>query len=556
MAYKEQKVGKNNINGEQNSPNHNNMVANCPLPDGTVIVHQLNNNQEQRYILRGKPKKGGFGMTYTATYPGEDEGCKVVVKEFYPVKSMRDINSNKININEKDAETALWLENFKAETGRIDKLRKKDINKLNLVITKTNAFKDKYNKNWYYVMEYVNGHSLMDILYSFKDDAEAWKILPINCRFQIMVQLCNAIENLHSIPCIHQDISPNNILIDFDSEDNIQLKVIDCGLATNLYTATEGSVSKIKEAGTPGFSDIFVNMSHYKTTYIDYRENRITGEEFEKKLKLIDIYSLGAILGCLFLTNIQFVKNENFGVSYEVALQDNSLFQEIEINEKDTDKEIAIKLQINLIKKLVHDATIQSLDKRIQTVDNFRKRLDEIINTNENWVAKCRKESFIQFWTKSIDSYSKDIEEQGKEICNNVKQYKNALAVWENAVKHLEKAEKETEEIRKKTTDEDLDENYNKISIINSEYENARIEFEKAKTIVEDKTLNDEDLIDNPADDKVKEDSKMNKSESDTDIKTEEKTVTLKPSGSKFKTLLLGLVIGVILSVGGYFVYD
>lgn len=443
------------------SPNSNNTVANYPLPEGTVIVHQfLENNikKEQYYIIDRCLQQGGCGMTYIATYPGEKKGCKVVIKELYPFNKYRNIITKTIDWtwDKKGNVRENYERQFKNETNRIDKLiakNKGNINKLNLVIPKTEAFDCFENK--YYVMEFVNGNSLTNIIYSFKDDKEALEKMPLFCRLKIMQQLCYAILNLHNIECVHHDISPNNIMIDFDNDGNIQLKVIDYGLSTNLDQSINQSLSEFREGGTKCFTDTFYMDNEYK-------------KADNEKQKLIDIYSLGAVLGWLCLLNIDYIKSEKFASNYEYMLKENTYFYQHEILENDNYAVITAKLQLNLIIKLVHDATVLDLNTRIQTITEFMKRLNQIMEINEDWVVKYY----------------------------------------------------EHPNVNKKT---------------------------------------DEDLVDNSADDKDEEYTKViviNKPESDTEIKTEEKTVTLKPSGSKFKTLLLGLVIGVILSVGGYFVYE
>lgn len=489
LSEKEKKTGK-----KQEATSNNNSVSlvyNCPLPAGTII--------DGRYQLQGKPRQGGFGMTYLATRVGENDGALVVVKELYPYNAQRDVKTGVIQINYEANEGLELKKNFKKEAERIQMLKEKkpqEIKKMNLVITKTEAF--EYNGNWYYVMEYVPGNSLADIMFSFKDNDELFNCLPAHYRFQIMDQLCNALQNLHKIGCVHQDINPNNIMIDFDDADNVYLKVIDYGLATNLYSFGDMSRSCIRYAGTHGFSDVLTQFAEYEKISNEIETATMNGDadkagRLTEKLKTIDVYSCGAILGYLFLLNIDFIKKPKFNVEYELVISKNALVQPFEIDWSEDNIVIANKYKANLIKKLVSDATVRNLDKRIQSVDEFRRQLHEIMLVDEELIRRMKLMAEIELWKKSSGSISSYVTEFKNEVEPLVSQSinKEAHAYFKKGAFTLKNADEEKDAILQMEIkiEDDLDGIVKCIKSINAQYQEAETCLEEARRLVDDKRI-------------------------------------------------------------------
>ena len=483
----EKEKGKEKTQPETDNKDDVYLAYNYPLPEGTVI--------DGRYKLQGKPRQGGFGMTYLATRVGENDGEFVVIKELYPYNAQRNVKTGKVQINYNQQEGQELLKNFKKEAARIETLKKEkphEVRDMNLVITKTEAF--EFNGNWYYVMEYVPGNTLGDVMFSFKDNEELRNYFPIHYRFQIMDQLCNALHNLHLIGCVHQDINPNNLMIDFDKDKNINLKVIDYGLATNLYSFGDMSRSCIRYAGTHGFSDVLTQFAAYEKISNKIESATMIGDvdkavRLTEKLKTIDVYSLGAVLGYLFLLDINFIKGPKFNVEYELVIAKNAIVQPDEIDMNEDNIVIANKYKANLVKKLVSDATTRNLDKRIQSVDEFRRRLHEIMLVDEELIRRMKLMAEIELWKKSSGSISSYVTEFKNEVEPLVSQSinKKAHAYFKKGAFILENADKEKDAILQMEIkiENDLDDIVERIKSTNTQYQEAETCLEEARRLAD-----------------------------------------------------------------------
>ena len=485
-AQSEKEKGKEKTQPETDNKDDVYLAYNYPLPEGTVI--------DGRYKLQGKPRQGGFGMTYLATRVGENDGEFVVIKELYPYNAQRNVKTGKVQINYNQQEGQELLKNFKKEAARIETLKKEkphEVRDMNLVITKTEAF--EFNGNWYYVMEYVPGNTLGDVMFSFKDNDELKNYFPIHYRFQIMDQLCNALQNLHLIGCVHQDINPNNLMIDFDKDKNINLKVIDYGLATNLYSFGDMSRSCIRYAGTHGFSDVLTQFAAYEKISNKIESATMIGDvdkavRLTEKLKTIDVYSLGAVLGYLFLLDINFIKGPKFNVEYELVIAKNAIVQPDEIDMNEDNIVIANKYKANLVKKLVSDATTRNLDKRIQSVDEFRRRLHEIMLVDEELIRRMKLMAEIELWKKSSGSISSYVTEFKNEVEPIVSQSinKEAHAYFKKGADGVKNADEEKDAILQMEIkiEDDLDGIVKRIKSINAQYQEAETCLEEARKLV------------------------------------------------------------------------
>ena len=106
------------------------------------------------------------------------------------------------------------------------------------------APQDGRRSRMYLVMEFVEGRPLRYIL----GECEGGK-LPPERALRIAVNVCGALEYLHSQGVVHRDLKPENILV--DSADNI--KLIDFGIASQegARWLTFGKLSQVM--GTPDY---------------------------------------------------------------------------------------------------------------------------------------------------------------------------------------------------------------------------------------------------------------------------------------------------------------
>ncbi|MFW6369440.1 MAG: protein kinase domain-containing protein [Myxococcota bacterium] len=119
----------------------------------------------------------------------------------------------------------------------------------------------------YFVMEYVDGHSLRDLL-------RKGPVAPADA-IRIVTQVCNAIDYAHSKGVIHRDLKPENILIDVHGH----VKVADFGLAGIV-----GGDDRIHITRT----DVAMGTFNYMAP-----EQRKNAREVDARA---DLFSLGVVL--------------------------------------------------------------------------------------------------------------------------------------------------------------------------------------------------------------------------------------------------------------------
>jgi serine/threonine protein kinase len=163
-----------------------------------------------RYTLLEKISSGGMGDVYLAVSPGASGLFK-----FVALKKVHDEFMSK-------PETRRFFENE---------------GKIGLHLSHSNLVQmyeaSSVGKDFFFVMEYINGITLGTLL---KKLHESRQTLPVNLLFNILIEFANALAYIHSYTnpafnihagIIHQDISANNVMVDF----NGRVKIIDFGIA-------------------------------------------------------------------------------------------------------------------------------------------------------------------------------------------------------------------------------------------------------------------------------------------------------------------------------------
>lgn len=225
------------------------LTANTTLQSGKYrIIHVLG--------------QGGFGITYLAEHTMLDK--MVAIKEFFPKEYCdRDEASSHLTIGTKNSIEIMEMlkAKFIKEAKNISKLNHPNIITIHDIFTE--------NDTAYYVMEYVEGRSLSEIV-------KAEGAMPEERAVSYIRKVADAISYMHSLSMNHLDIKPANIMV--RRSDDMPI-LIDFGLSKQ-YDASGGQTST-----TP------IGISHGFAPIEQYRPGGVS--TFTPQT---DVYALGATL--------------------------------------------------------------------------------------------------------------------------------------------------------------------------------------------------------------------------------------------------------------------
>ena len=144
----------------------------------------------------------------------------------------------------------------------------------------------------YMVMEWIDGRLLRHLL-----DEE--KKLPPERAVRLTIQICKALDYIHSQGVVHRDLKPENIMV--DSQDRI--KLIDFGIASNARARrlTFGRLTR-----TMGTAD-YISPEQIKSNCSDARS---------------DIYALGVVLYEMLTGQLPFQGSNPLAVMNDRLLND------------------------------------------------------------------------------------------------------------------------------------------------------------------------------------------------------------------------------------------
>ena len=200
------------------------------LPNGMLL-------QEGKYKIARFINSGGFGCTYEATQIAT--GTRVAIKELF----VKELSS-------RDEQTLIINPHTSNQIGLLSKIQRKFLEeaKVLMKMSHPNIVKvyDQFEENGtaYYVMDYIDGLSLHEIL-------KTKGSLPVDKAMHYLRQVADALAYVHARNRLHLDIKPSNILI--DSSDNAIL--IDFGLSKQ-YDLDNGGHTTTLFGTTPGYSPI------------------------------------------------------------------------------------------------------------------------------------------------------------------------------------------------------------------------------------------------------------------------------------------------------------
>ncbi len=197
-----------------------------------------------KYVIKQVKGQGGFGITYFASF--QNLGTRVAIKECFLNKFCKRVNNTSVtaSISKYEEVFKKYKEKFLEEAKNIASCNHPNIIKI------TDYFEE--NNTVYYVMEYIDGVTLQDLVSSKHVLSEADSILFIK-------QIAEALQIVHNRGLVHRDVKPSNIMI----RDNDDAILIDFGAALDILDdnpehtviLTEGFAppEQYQRSGTKGF---------------------------------------------------------------------------------------------------------------------------------------------------------------------------------------------------------------------------------------------------------------------------------------------------------------
>ncbi|MBE6203019.1 MAG: serine/threonine protein kinase, partial [Rikenellaceae bacterium] len=215
--------------------------------------------------------RGGFGITYLAEQVMAKR--KVCIKEFFPKDYYK-----------RDGDTGALTLSSDGFAESMNKFKAKFIKEAQTIATLNHAniipIHDVFEENGtaYYVMDYIEGESLYDIVKHGGALTEADAVRYIR-------DTAAALGHIHARQIMHLDVKPGNIMV---REEDRRAILIDFGLSKH-YDATSGEATST----TP------VGVSHGYAPMEQYQDGGVSTFSPET-----DIYSLGATLYFLVTGNV------------------------------------------------------------------------------------------------------------------------------------------------------------------------------------------------------------------------------------------------------------
>ena len=208
--------------------------------------------------------QGGFGITYLAEHT--TLGAKVCIKEFF-IKDYCNRRDNGIVQSVVSENSNIDINHYKRKF--LEEARKVSQIKHPHIVGVSDLFEE--NNTAYYVMEYIDGVSLSDIV-------KRRRTLPEVEAVRYITQAASALKHIHDRNILHLDIKPANIMVRTDGD---MVVLIDFGLAKHYDAETGHQTTTYLAAYSPGYAPF---------------EQGLTGGGVKMFCPATDIYALGATL--------------------------------------------------------------------------------------------------------------------------------------------------------------------------------------------------------------------------------------------------------------------
>lgn len=196
------------------------------------------------------------------------------------------------------------------------------------------------------VMEYVEGLNLRDVL-TMRGPLAPAEVTEIAC------QTLDALEYLHAKKIVHRDISPDNLMVNWDDDGHPSVKLIDLGIAKSLDDTMSGTTMHTVQGQFVG-KMLYASPEQFGraagTSTIDTRS---------------DLYSLGIVLFELLTREAPFESSSSAGIMAAHLFHAPRSFDSTAMGQG-----VPIGLQ-----KLVYRALEKDPDDRFQTAADMREAL-------------------------------------------------------------------------------------------------------------------------------------------------------------------------------------
>lgn len=230
------------------------------LKIGTILKGNSHNYRIDKIL-----GSGSFGITYLADVIfGETataiSSLKVTIKEFF----MKDFNGREgtsVTVGSKDGCFGKYLYKFNQEAKKLSMVESAGVVKVLELF--------QANNTSYYVMQYLSGGSLNDLISNRR-------IIPERYALQLCLQIANALNDIHGKKMLHLDLKPSNVMLT-SAGDAV---LIDFGLSKQYTENGEPESSTSIGGGTRGYAPIEQAQYH-------------DGHDFPVTM---DVYALGGTL--------------------------------------------------------------------------------------------------------------------------------------------------------------------------------------------------------------------------------------------------------------------
>ncbi len=227
---------------------------------------------KDRYQLLGKVAEGGMGILYRAVSLEDNQLYAIKISRWIkPLQKLR-------NLKEEEAR--------KEEEERVKReftLLKTAASQSQHIVQVFDDYDYDERIGLYYPMEFLEGLLL-------SEHPKYTSKFPPSEVLELMLQLCEALGVAHALGVVHRDINPDNIFIVRDKNNADFVKLIDFGIARNLYDRR-----KLFDTGDNlGFG----HLHYLSPEQVGYsaKEKRYTKEAALHLDHRADIFSLGAIM--------------------------------------------------------------------------------------------------------------------------------------------------------------------------------------------------------------------------------------------------------------------